>query len=208
MLACNVSQRERRAAIAADVVEAAAAGDQPGTGNVVFATLVDDPASVRETVDAYLGEIMREAATASATFTASGVLNAALVEEAAAAAVFSASSPAVYSAAVIEAAAAADTVSVHVPANYTVSVDEPAAASDYAQDATAVSPFVQTTWIISSARAGLGSLAYSDDMSGKAQIVAGAGVVTSALSSDVISGTVTEAGAADSAQNASVGGVP
>src|SRR5580765_1046228 len=65
MLVCSVSQRGRRAAIAADVAEAAAALDAPGTGNVVFATLVDDPASVGEIVDAYLGEIMLEAASAS-----------------------------------------------------------------------------------------------------------------------------------------------
>jgi hypothetical protein len=50
--------------IAADLAEAAAALDAPGTGNVVFATLVDDPASVREIVDAYLGELMFEAAIA------------------------------------------------------------------------------------------------------------------------------------------------
>jgi hypothetical protein len=65
MLVCSVSQLQRRAAIAAAVAEAAAALDAPGTGNVVFATLVDDPASVGELVDAYLGEIMLEAASAS-----------------------------------------------------------------------------------------------------------------------------------------------
>jgi hypothetical protein len=64
MLVCSVSQLQRRAAVAADVAEAAAALDAPGTGNVVFATLVDDPASVGDTVDAYLGEIMLEAASA------------------------------------------------------------------------------------------------------------------------------------------------
>jgi hypothetical protein len=67
MLVCNVAMRPARtgaAAIAADVIEAAAATDDPGTGNVVFATLVDDPASVGDLVDAYLGEIMLEAASA------------------------------------------------------------------------------------------------------------------------------------------------
>jgi hypothetical protein len=64
VLVCSVSQLARRSAIAADVAEAAAALDAPGTGNVVFATLVDDPASVGEIVDAYLGAIMLEAASA------------------------------------------------------------------------------------------------------------------------------------------------
>ena len=66
MLVCNVSLRPPRAAIAADVAEAATAADATATGNVVFATLVDDPASVGDIVDAYLGEIMLEAASADA----------------------------------------------------------------------------------------------------------------------------------------------
>jgi hypothetical protein len=64
MLVCSVSQLARRAGIAADVAEAAAAADAPGSGNVVFAALVDDPASVRDVVDAYSGQIMVEAANA------------------------------------------------------------------------------------------------------------------------------------------------
>lgn len=70
MLVCNVSLLRRRASIVADLVEAAAALDAPGTGNVVFATLVDDPASVGDHVDAYLGQIMLEAASAAATVNA------------------------------------------------------------------------------------------------------------------------------------------
>lgn len=66
MLVCNVSLLRRRASIAAEVAEAAVAVDTLGTGNVVFATLVDDPASVGDRVDAYLGEIMLEAASADA----------------------------------------------------------------------------------------------------------------------------------------------
>lgn len=65
MLVCNVSMRPPRRAIAAALAETAAAVDAPGTGNVVFATLVDDPASVNDFIDAYLGEIMLEAASAS-----------------------------------------------------------------------------------------------------------------------------------------------
>lgn len=78
MLVCNVSLRPPRRAITAGIVEAATALDALGTGNVVFATLVDDPASVGEIVDAYLGEIMLEATSAgddvSAGFAYAGVI--------------------------------------------------------------------------------------------------------------------------------------
>ena len=80
MLVCNVSQARRRAAISADIAELAAAVDDPGTGNVVFATLVDDPASVNEHVDAYLGQIMVESATAASTVNA-GLVYAIRVDE-------------------------------------------------------------------------------------------------------------------------------
>jgi len=65
MLVCNVSLRPRRGAIPADIAETAVALDAPATGNIVFATLVDDPASVGDILDAYLGEIMAEAASAA-----------------------------------------------------------------------------------------------------------------------------------------------
>src|SRR5262245_54159585 len=70
MLVCSVSMRPSRRAIAADIAEAAAALDGLTTGSVVFATLVDDPASVGDTLDAYLGEIMLEAASATDSFSA------------------------------------------------------------------------------------------------------------------------------------------
>ena len=82
MLVCNVSQLARRAAIAAGIVETTAALDAPGTGNVVFATLVIDPASVLDRVDAYFGSIMLETANASATVNAGLLNNAAIVETA------------------------------------------------------------------------------------------------------------------------------
>jgi len=66
-----VSLRGRRGAVAVDIAETAAALDSPGTGNVVFATLVDDPAAVVDRVDAYLGEIMLEAASANTVLDAS-----------------------------------------------------------------------------------------------------------------------------------------
>jgi hypothetical protein len=116
MLVCSVSQLARRAAIAADLAEVATAVDAPGTGNVVFATLVDDPASVRELVDAYLGQIMLEAASAAATVNA-GLVYAARVDEAVVAAdTLVGAVPTIKSAAVAEAASAADLVDCAVTA--------------------------------------------------------------------------------------------
>lgn len=85
MLICNVSLRPPRLAIAAEVAEAGAASDASTTGNVVFATLVDDPASVNATVDAYLGEIMVEAASAADAVSAGSAFAAAIDEAATAA---------------------------------------------------------------------------------------------------------------------------
>jgi len=65
MLVCSVSLRPPRRAIAADLLEAGGAEDDFGSGQVVFATLVDDPASVGEIVDAYLGSVIAEAASAN-----------------------------------------------------------------------------------------------------------------------------------------------
>lgn len=89
MLVCNVSLRPPRAAIAATIAETTAAVDATATGNVIFAALVDDPASVNEIVDAYLGEIMLEAASAADDVDAH--------------------IPVAYDAAVVETATAADT---------------------------------------------------------------------------------------------------
>jgi hypothetical protein len=75
MLVCNVSLRPLRSAIAADLAESAAALDASTIGQIVFATLVDDPASVNETIDAYLGLIMLEAVSAAdATDATTGAL--------------------------------------------------------------------------------------------------------------------------------------
>lgn len=81
MLICNVSLRPPRSAIAAAIAEATIAVDATATGNIIFATLVDDPASVSDLVDAYLGEIMVEAASASDTIDI-GLAYAAAVDEA------------------------------------------------------------------------------------------------------------------------------
>lgn len=107
MLICNVSLRPPRLAIAVDIIETATAVAAPAIGQLVLATLVDDPASVRERVDAYLGEIMREAGNAAAAVNAGLTYATAIVEAASAAAVFSGAVPTVLVAAVVEAAAAA-----------------------------------------------------------------------------------------------------
>lgn len=64
MLVCSVSLRPKRLVVAAEIVEAAVALDANTIGNIVFAALVDAPAAVDEIVDAFLGEVMLEAATA------------------------------------------------------------------------------------------------------------------------------------------------
>jgi hypothetical protein len=81
MLVCNVSLRPPRRAISAEIAEAATAVDASTTGFVVFATLVDDPASVADRVDAYLGEIMLEAASAADSLDA-GRIYTAVIDEA------------------------------------------------------------------------------------------------------------------------------
>lgn len=87
MLICNVSLRAQRRAIVADIAEAAVALDASTTGTVVFATLVDDPASVGDIVDAFLGEIMVEAASAIDSIIAGSAFNTAIVEATSAASV-------------------------------------------------------------------------------------------------------------------------
>lgn len=142
MLVCFVSQLGRRATIAAEMAEAAAAADAtaienvglavdvlesafardaPESGGVVFDTLVDDPASVGDHVDAFLGQNMLEAASAAATVTAG----------------FG------YAAAIAEAAAAADLLSSSVPIAGTVAETATAAST---QDAAVISGVTYATW--------------------------------------------------------------
>ena len=152
MLVCHVSSRPRRSAIVAAIAEIATANDAATTGQVVFATLVDDPASVRETVDAYLGQIMKEAASAAAT------VNAGLV----------------YAAGISEAASANSTQNGAVPTIWTATVAEAETASSV-QDAAGISalPYAR---MLGASRPGLGSVAASD--SGKTQVISNIGVVT------------------------------
>lgn len=80
MLFCSVSLRPQRHTIAAEVIEAAAALDVPELG-VFFVTLVDAPGDARDIVNAYVGQIIVEPASATATVDAESVHPAALLEE-------------------------------------------------------------------------------------------------------------------------------
>lgn len=120
MLVCNVSLRPPRAAIAAELVEIGAAVDTLGSGQVVFATLVDDPASVREIVDAYLGEIMLEAASAADAADAGLVYVGGVDETTTAIAAQDGVVPGIYTGAVVETASASDAPSATIAASAAV----------------------------------------------------------------------------------------
>jgi hypothetical protein len=107
MLICNVSQRPVGSQIAADIAEIATAVDASASGFAVFSTLVDDPASVRDTVNAFLGDIMVEAASASDNVL-TGLVYIVAVDEGAHA-VDTNDGILIYIVAVVEGATAADT---------------------------------------------------------------------------------------------------
>ena len=81
MLICSVSLQRRSAPIVANVAEIATAVDATATG-IVFATLVDDPTAVNDHLDAFVGQIMLEAASAAATVSAGLRYSVAVVETA------------------------------------------------------------------------------------------------------------------------------
>src|SRR5262245_53459444 len=123
MFVCVVSTRGKRSAITADIAEAATALDALGLGNIIFTTLVDAPASVTDTVDAFNGSILKETANATDAYTI-GTGYAVLVNEP---------------------ASAIDTVSIRTPATFSASVAETTTAGS-SQDGTVVSASVPTTW--------------------------------------------------------------
>lgn len=108
MLVNAVVLRSRRAAIAATVFERADAIDTPSTGTI-FAILADDNASALDTLDCFVGQIMIEAASATATVDVGAVYNAAVVEETNAAAEHRATFPHPVPAAIVESASATTT---------------------------------------------------------------------------------------------------
>src|SRR5262245_31908107 len=85
MLVCSVSLRPPRRTIAAEIAEAITAADATASGQVVFATLVDDPANVVDIIDAFLGDVIVEAASASDAVSLALTYDAAVSETATAA---------------------------------------------------------------------------------------------------------------------------
>jgi hypothetical protein len=146
MLVCNVSLRPPRVAIAASINETGAAVDATATGNIVFATLIDDPASVADFVDAYSGEIMREAATAADVVDAGSLYIAAIDESVTAVHAQDAPLPMTYAGAIIEAATATSS-----------------------QDAAF--PVVVNLAPVLGSRAGRGAATIAEDGSGKTRII-------------------------------------
>jgi hypothetical protein len=69
MLVCSVSLRAPRRIIETEIVEFVEAIDLPESG-LIFATLIDDPVAAVDTLDAFFGQIMIEAATAADNFDA------------------------------------------------------------------------------------------------------------------------------------------
>jgi hypothetical protein len=95
------------------VREAAAAADVANAGFVFPTLLVDDPAAVHDTVNAFLGQIIVEAASAAAT------VNVGLT----------------YAAVIAESTTSSDTANAAVPTVYVMTVAETASA-DAVADAT------------------------------------------------------------------------
>lgn len=108
MLVCNVSLRPSRAAITAAIAEMASA-DATTSGLVNFDAIVDDPAAAFETVDAIVGQILIEAASATDTVDVGGSTFAVAVDEVVSAGdAVDVGGASIYGAAIDEAATAAD----------------------------------------------------------------------------------------------------
>ena len=105
MLVCNVSLRSQRKAIAAEIVEIGAAAEDL-LSDAGFGLLIDAPALASEVVDAFMGEIMLEVASANSVVTVVSV----------------------YTVASDEGASANDIITVTIP--YTVLLNESATADD------------------------------------------------------------------------------
>jgi CTP:molybdopterin cytidylyltransferase MocA len=80
MLVCSVVLRPKRTALAASITEATSAFDAPSLG-VIFATLTDNPGTASDTVNAFVGQMMVEAASAADVVSTGSIQNAAIVEE-------------------------------------------------------------------------------------------------------------------------------
>lgn len=217
----------RRAAFTADLVEPAVASDTFGTG-LIFVGLVDDPASVTDHVDAFVGEIMVEAASAASTVTVGVIYNAMVVEEAAAAHTLSTFGTFTYTVAVVESITAVGSPDAFLSVIYNVSVVETATAVD-TPSATVAVPVIYDVAVLEVASAVStqdGTAPGSAGMFGRTVLVAGLSptfvspgspnpsatvyrlgsgtALTLVKSIEVLSPTVTEAAEATSGQNAEI----
>lgn len=149
MLVCNVALRARRT-IAVEILEVAgAAEDIPGVAG--FALLIDEPASARDALSAFTGEVLREAANATDSYAAGRV----------------------YAARLDEPAAALDVTSAHAPTAYSATITEAAVATD-APSAIAADTSARA---LSASRAGLGSMV-AGSTGGKTQMISDIGAVS------------------------------
>jgi len=80
MLVCSVSLQRHDVIVAATVVEAAAALDDPATV-IVVGTLVDSPGDARDNVDGFVGQQVKETATATATVSVAMAYKIAVLED-------------------------------------------------------------------------------------------------------------------------------
>jgi|SRR5580765_939846 len=80
MLVCSVSLRPQRHTVAAEILEAAAALDDPALG-AILATLTDDPGNAIDRLDAFLGANIVEAASATVTLNAVSAHPSVVLEE-------------------------------------------------------------------------------------------------------------------------------
>jgi hypothetical protein len=151
MLVCNISLLPRRRAIITDIEEVAAAADAPDIDNAIYASLVDDPSATADLVDAFLGEIMLEPASATDTVDAGLIYNVGILEN-------------------ITAIEASDGIAPQV---YTVAITEAASATDAPDFVTTLA-----ARILSASRAGIGSTVVVDDLSGKTRIISNIGAVS------------------------------
>jgi hypothetical protein len=195
------SASSRRGAFSASLTEAAAAVDLVSTG-LVFAVLVDDPASASDHVDALAGQLMVEVASASDTVTVSLVRFAAVVEEAAAASTTSFFGVFTYNVTVAEPATATDAPDAVASSIYNVSVAETAYATSAQQDSELPVSILTRTALVS----GLEPIAVSA-LTATRRLSSGT-MVTSPYVPITYTPTMLELAFAIAGQNAAVNGSP
>jgi len=80
MLVCSVSIRQRDVTIAADLVEVATALDDPHTV-MLFGTLLDSPGDAKDVLDAFVGQQIKETATATDSVSVAMAYKIAVLED-------------------------------------------------------------------------------------------------------------------------------